>query len=83
MSSKKYDVITPDGFSISRDQIWDTPEEAIEAAKKWVKGYERQGYYSSNKFGRIDLEDLLDYCDLREVEPVAEIEDDELDNEPF
>jgi hypothetical protein len=34
----------------------------MEAFDKWKKNYERQGYYSSSKYGRIDLLDLEDYC---------------------
>jgi hypothetical protein len=57
----KYDVISPDGFSISFDQFWDSPEEALVAQKEWAKRYEQQGYYSSNG-GRIPLAELEDHC---------------------
>ncbi len=66
-STGKYDIISPDGFSIDREKTWNSPEEAIEAFKVWAKGFERQGYYSSVKYGRIDLRDLEEYCELVEL----------------
>jgi hypothetical protein len=56
------DIISPDGFSISRTETYPTIEAAKIAFNKWKKGYELQGYYSSVKFGRIDLRDLEDFC---------------------
>jgi hypothetical protein len=63
----KYDVLSPDGFSISFDEIWDTPQEAEAAQKVWAKQYEQQGYYSSNG-GRIPLAELADHCRIVTVE---------------
>lgn len=66
---KKYDVISPDGFTI---RIGVPPFKSIkerdEYFKMWRKRYERQGYYSSVPYGRIPLEDLADYCQWIEVE---------------
>jgi hypothetical protein len=63
----KYDVLSPDGFSISFDEVWDTPQEAEAAQKEWAKRYEQQGYYSSNG-GRIPLAELADHCRIIPVE---------------
>ena len=63
----KYDVLSPDGFSISFDEVWDTPQEAEAAQKEWAKLYEQQGYYSSNG-GRIPLAELADHCRIIPVE---------------
>ena len=65
---KKYDVISPDGFSI---RIGVPPFNSIAERKKyfdmWKKRYEGQGYYSSAAYGRIHLADLEDFCQWTEV----------------
>lgn len=63
----KFDIISPDGFSIHREDIYSSKEEAIIAFEKWRDNYKRQGYYSSVKYGRISLSDLEDYCKLVEL----------------
>jgi hypothetical protein len=63
MSRKKYQILSPDGFTIEREpHFYTSKKKAMEAFDKWKKNYERQGYYSSSKYGRIDLLDLEDYC---------------------
>jgi len=59
----KYDVISPDGFSITYNEIYQTFDEAHNAFNEWKKNYERQGYYSSNK-GRIPLNELDGHCTI-------------------
>jgi hypothetical protein len=65
-TKKRFDVISPDGFSIDRVATYKSRNEAIEAFEVWKKRFEMQGYYSSN-LGRIPLEDLADFCSLVEV----------------
>jgi hypothetical protein len=67
MTKKKYDVLSPDGFSINRTETYTSKKAALKAFEKWKKGYEKQGYYSSTSYGRIPLEDLADYCRLIEI----------------
>lgn len=65
---KRYDIISPDGFSIRIGvDPFKTRAEGVKYFEKWQKRYEQQGYYSSNT-GRIDLRDLEDYCEFIEVE---------------
>jgi hypothetical protein len=64
MARVKYDVLSPDGFSIHPSDTYTSKKKAREAAEDWVKRYKAQGYYSSVRFGRIHLDDLLDYCTL-------------------
>ena len=65
---KRFDILSPDGFSIRIGvEPFKTREEGVKYFEKWKKRYEKQGYYSSNT-GRIDLEDLSDYCEFVEVE---------------
>ena len=63
MKKTYYDVYSPDGFSITRGDFFKSKKEAGEALDQWVKGYERQGHYSSNH-GRIPLEQLALHCQL-------------------
>jgi len=61
---RKYNVLSPDGFSIHCSDTYKSVEEARKAIEEWKKNYERQGYYSSNKYGRIPLNELQKYCDI-------------------
>lgn len=63
MASKKIQVLSPDGFTIERDKAhYPSMKKAMEAFNNWKKRYESQGYYSSNDYGRIHLDDLVDFC---------------------
>ena len=63
---KKYDVLSPDGISIHPTDTYSSMKKAVAAFKEWKKRYETQGYYSSNDFGRIHLDDLIDFCQFVE-----------------
>ncbi len=63
----KFDIISPDGFSIHREDTYNSKDEAKIAFDKWKEGYTTQGYYSSVKYGRIPLAELEDYCKLIEL----------------
>jgi hypothetical protein len=65
--SESYDVISPDGFSIHPSDTYSSKPAAEKALKEWMKRYERQGYYSSNR-GRIQLSELADHCKIIPVE---------------
>jgi len=60
----RYNIISPDGFSIHIMDTYSSPEEAWGAFDKWRERYEHQGYYSSPRYGRIPLNELKDYCHL-------------------
>jgi hypothetical protein len=66
-----YRILSPDGFDIRRDKTYATPEEAVADLQEWIKGFERQGYYSSVK-GRIPLDELEGAC---RIEPFNEEEE--------
>lgn len=59
-----YDILSPDGISISWDHQFPTSRLAWECYKRWAKRYEKQGYYSSN-FRRIPLNELKRNCQLK------------------
>ena len=63
MTKTVYEVLSPDGFSISATELYLTPESAEAAFHKWAERFQAQGYYSSNR-GRIHLLDLQDECRL-------------------
>ena len=67
MAKKRFNVLSPDGFPIHYENTYTSKKEAIKAVKEWAEGYKRQGYYSSVRYGRIDLMDILDYCQLVEI----------------
>ena len=58
----QFDVFSPDGFAIDREETYPSREVAEQKLKEWVKRYEFQGYYSSVKYGRIPLDELEEYC---------------------
>ncbi len=57
MTKTMYNVLSPDGIFISCEPF-NTEEEAVKYAYQWCKRYERQGYYSTNRWEKIPLEDL-------------------------
>jgi hypothetical protein len=66
--AKKYQILSPDGFTIDFNVSYYTSiKKAKEALKNWLERYKIQGYYSSSKFGRINLLDVEDYCQLIEL----------------
>lgn len=65
---KKYDVISPDGFTIRIGvDPFNSIKERDKYFKMWKERFATQGYYSSVKFGRIHLADLTDFCEWIEV----------------
>lgn len=66
-SSKAYDVISPDGFSIHPTDTYSSLKKAVKAFKEWKKRYKIQGYYSSVNFGRIHLDDLEDFVEFKKI----------------
>ena len=63
----QFEVFSPDGFAISREETYPTFEVAKQKLKEWVKRYEFQGHYSSVKYGRIPLDELEYECTIVEV----------------
>lgn len=62
-----FDVISPDGFSISFSDTWETIEAAETAFEEWRNNFGQQGYYSSTSKGRIPLSELKEHCKLIEL----------------
>ena len=69
----KWDVLSPDGFSIHFEDEYATYEEAVEKLNAWASNFEAQGYYSSPKYGRIPVTDIAVYCRVIPVrQPIDE-----------
>ena len=66
MPSQKYEVLSPDGFDIRMDSIWDSLEEAHLALTIWMERYEAQGYYSCNG-EKIPLDELESRCTIKNL----------------
>lgn len=66
MEKLKYDVISPDGLSISATETWDDVNSAQKALIIWMKRYEVQGYYSCNG-ERIPLDELELRCAIKPI----------------
>ena len=64
----KYDVLRPDNYAISLDEVWDTPEEAENALNEWVQRYARQGYYRTAYNEQIPLNELPGRCRIVTIE---------------
>ena len=60
---EQWDVLSPDGISISRTETYPSKAKAEEAFELWKERYERQGYYSCCD-GRISLEYLKGACEF-------------------
>ena len=69
-----YDVLSPDGFSISRDAMWHTKEEATQAMMNWIDCFRGQGYYTAVG-RRIALEDLPGECTIIPIPVTNEQQD--------
>jgi AAA+ superfamily predicted ATPase len=64
---KKYVVLSPDGFPIHHSDTYPSIKKAKEAFFVWSKNYERQGYYSSTRFGQIPVPELIQYVLVKEI----------------
>lgn len=64
---KKYQALSPDGFTIEFDKhFYETKKEMIKSFETWKKRYETQGYYSSNN-GQIPLNQLEKHCTFNTI----------------
>ncbi len=61
--SKKWRILSPDGFTIEFGvPHYSSSEKMRESFEKWKERYRQQGYYSSTEYGRISLDELENYC---------------------
>ena len=69
--SKKYQVLSPDGFTIEHEPTYRTQKEAKEAVARFIERYRLQGYYSQtchNGYRRqISIAELPDYLEINTI----------------
>ncbi len=64
---ESFNILSPDGFPISRDKEYKTEKEAWETCDKWIEGYKHQGYYSTIRNGqryKMPIEEIKENCTL-------------------
>ena len=64
----KFNVLSPDGFPISREPF-KSQQEAEEAIPKWCERYEQQGYYSTSSRERIPVAELPQHLEIVSNQP--------------
>ncbi len=67
----RYEVLSPDGFSIEMGTTYNSDEEVNTALNNFVKRYEAQGYYSTVINGsryEISLHELKGYCKINKID---------------
>jgi len=67
LKEKKVLIYSPDGFCIDREHIPISKRHVSTKLDEWISNYQRQGYYSSRNNGRIPLDELKEYCYVKEV----------------
>jgi hypothetical protein len=63
----QFEVFSPDGFAISREETYPSKEVAEQKLQEWVKRYEFQGYYSTSNRERITLDKLASCCKIVQI----------------
>jgi hypothetical protein len=63
---KTYRILSPDGFDIERDRTY-KESELYQAGQDFLARYKAQGYYSNSNREHIELDDLLDECQIIEL----------------
>lgn len=63
----QFDVFSPDGFAIDREETYPSREVAEQKLDEWVKRYETQGYYSMSDRTRLPLSELKDHCRIVQI----------------
>lgn len=64
--SKRYQVISPDGLSVTPRPI-EGETNAARAMAFFTLRFRHQGYYARADGARIELDDIPLYCNVREV----------------
>jgi len=71
-----FDVLSPDGITITPDRVYETLEEAHAAAEAFAQRFVWQGFYSTARWERIPLEEIAGRCRVVEATEVCDEETD-------
>jgi hypothetical protein len=63
----QFEVYSPDGFPIHREDTYPSREVAEQKLDEWVKRYETQGYYSMSDRTRLSLDEIKDHCKIVQI----------------
>ena len=66
-----WDVTSPDGFSIFREETPTTYKDAKIALDKFVEGFRTQGVYSTGQGDRILFDNIAEGCSIEPYRPTA------------
>ena len=69
-----FDVLSPDGITITPDRVYGTLEEAHAAADAFAQRFAWQGFYSTARWERIPLEKIAGRCRVIEATEVCDEE---------
>jgi hypothetical protein len=64
-----FDVLSPDGISINPVETYPTRAAAESALRAWVGRFEWQGFYSTSRWERIQLDEIAGRCRIVEAAP--------------
>jgi hypothetical protein len=62
----QYRVLSPDGID-TEPQTYNTIRQAKKALTRFKNRYTAQGYYLDNRWNKIHLDDIIDYCDIIKI----------------
>ena len=71
-----FDVLSPDGITITPDRVYGTLEEAHAAVEAFAQRFVWQGFYSTARWERIPLEEIAGRCRVVEATEVCDEETD-------
>ena len=71
-----FDVLSPDGITITPDRVYGTLEEALATAEALAERLAWQGFYSTARWERIPLEEIAGRCRVVEATEVCDEETD-------
>ena len=57
-----YDVLSPDGISITADRVYPTLDDAKRAAEEFSRRFVTQGFYSTASRERIPVDEIVGRC---------------------
>ena len=62
-----YQIFSPDNFLIHPFNTYKSIKHAKIQFNIWLKRYEIQGYYSSLNYGKIALNEVINYCQIIKI----------------
>jgi hypothetical protein len=65
MKRRRYQVLSPDGFTIDHNHsTYPGLKSARAALETWVQRYKQQGFYSTGNRTRIPFDEITFYCEI-------------------